>query len=262
MKMEMKLSFSTLGCPDWNLARIAERAKHYGYDGVELRIGGDKHIDPAMTADERAGVRRLFADAGSAIASVSGYTRFAGQDEAALDGQRDSLIRNIELARDLGAPYVRTFLGEDGGGRLSPYGASMLREACAWGKEQGVMVLLETHDALGTGKQARALLDTVGSAGLGILWDIHRTVMAGETPGETYAALGAAIRHAHLKDADREHKTCLPGDGTLPMAEVARVLDGHGYGGYLSFEWEKMWEPELPEPEVALPRYIEFMRSL
>ena len=33
----MKLSFSTLGCPAWDLSRVAEEAKKNGVDGVELR---------------------------------------------------------------------------------------------------------------------------------------------------------------------------------------------------------------------------------
>jgi sugar phosphate isomerase/epimerase len=33
----MKLAFSTLGCPDWELAEVIAGARKYGYDGVELR---------------------------------------------------------------------------------------------------------------------------------------------------------------------------------------------------------------------------------
>jgi fatty-acyl-CoA synthase len=38
----MKLAFSTLGCPHWELERIAQAARAYGYAAVELRaIAGD-----------------------------------------------------------------------------------------------------------------------------------------------------------------------------------------------------------------------------
>jgi len=262
MMTKMKLCFSTLGCPDWNLARIAERAKHYGFDGVELRIGGEKHIDPALSPDQRAGIKRLFAEAGLAIASVGGYTQFAGIDNPAVKEQCDRLIRNVNLARDIGAPCVRTFIGEGDGGKVSAYGVASLREACDWAHAQGVTVLIETHDALSAGKQVKVLLDAIGSAGLGILWDIHHTVRAGETPEETCALLGTAIKHVHLKDAGANHALRLPGDGILPIGEAVRALARHGYDGFLSFEWEKMWVPDLQEPEVAFPRYIEHMRLM
>ena len=38
----MKLAFSTLGCPHWGLERVAQAARAYGYQAVELRaIDGD-----------------------------------------------------------------------------------------------------------------------------------------------------------------------------------------------------------------------------
>src|SRR5258705_13856803 len=38
----LRLSFSTLGCPNWELERIAQAARAYGYAAVELRaIGGE-----------------------------------------------------------------------------------------------------------------------------------------------------------------------------------------------------------------------------
>jgi hypothetical protein len=33
----MKLAFSTLGCPHWQLERIAQAAREYGYAAVVLR---------------------------------------------------------------------------------------------------------------------------------------------------------------------------------------------------------------------------------
>jgi hypothetical protein len=35
-----------------------------------------------------------------------------------------------------------------------------------------------------------------------------------------------------------------------------------GYDRYLSFEWEKKWEPDLEEPEVAFPTYVKLTRKL
>ncbi|MCL1795786.1 MAG: sugar phosphate isomerase/epimerase [Clostridia bacterium] len=259
----MRCCFSTLGCPEWNLTRIADRAKHYGFDGVELRIDGKKHIDPSMSGSERAAVKRLFADAGLAVAAISGYTQFAGDDLSALRVQHDNLIRNIDLAHDIGAPYVRTFICGADGGVFCADGARALHSAGERAKAQGVTVLIETHDALtDSGERTKALLDAVDSEGVAALWDMHHTLRHHETPEETYAALGTAIKHTHLKDADANHALCLPGEGSLPIGKVIRVLSDHGYQGFLSFEWEKMWVSGLQEPEIAFPRFMEHIRSL
>src|SRR4029453_4531661 len=37
----MKLAFSTLGCPNWDLSKVIASARKWGYDGIELRaLGG------------------------------------------------------------------------------------------------------------------------------------------------------------------------------------------------------------------------------
>ena len=33
----MKLSFTTLGCPEWDLDTICAKGGKYGYDGVDFR---------------------------------------------------------------------------------------------------------------------------------------------------------------------------------------------------------------------------------
>jgi len=33
----MKIGFTTLGCPDWGLDMICEKASAYGFDGVDFR---------------------------------------------------------------------------------------------------------------------------------------------------------------------------------------------------------------------------------
>jgi len=61
----MKLAFSTLGCPNWELERIAQAAHAFGYEGVELRaLGGD--LDLLNRSEFRpsavASTRQWFAD--------------------------------------------------------------------------------------------------------------------------------------------------------------------------------------------------------
>ena len=255
----MKLSFSTLGCPDWTLEQLARNGASYGFNGVELRISGNRHVDPAFDAAKRKAVRALFADHGLAIACLSGYTQFCGDDAAVLKENGAALLRNAGLAADLGAAYVRSFLGD--GGDFTGRGAEVLRWACDKARERGVTVLLEIHDALKTGAQAAQMLAAVNSAGLAVLWDIHHSLTGGESPEETWHQLGRNIRHVHMKDADAANHPCLMGCGVLPCAQIARLLEQNGFDGYVSFEWEKMWLPELDGPEIALPHYIEFMRK-
>ena len=53
-------------------------------------------------------------------------------------------------------------------------------------------------------------------------------------------------------------------DGTRggKLWTFVKLMTERGYDGYYSLEWEKMWHPEIEEPEVAFPQYVEYMRKL
>ena len=60
----------------------------------------------------------------------------------------------------------------------------------------------------------------------------------------------------------KEHWTpVLAGRGLVPFGEVAAALKRLGYEGFVSFEWEKYWHPEIEEPEVSLPDFAGAMRG-
>jgi len=48
----------------------------------------------------------------------------------------------------------------------------------------------------------------------------------------------------------------------LPLKDFLFVLKQIGYEGFLSLEWEKLWRPEIAEPEVVFPHYIKRMKEL
>ena len=43
--------------------------------------------------------------------------------------------------------------------------------------------------------------------------------------------------------------------GEVPIYEAVDALRKGGYTGYYSFEWEKLWHPEIDSPEIALADY-------
>ena len=53
----------------------------------------------------------------------------------------------------------------------------------------------------------------------------------------------------------------LLGEGEVPIFDAINALISGGYKGFYSFEWEKLWHPELAEPEMALADYPIKMHS-
>ncbi len=133
--------------------------------------------------------------------------------------------------------------------------------------------LFETHDNWIKSADCRLLLDAIPNPAFGALWDMgHTPRVGGETPAETYAAIGPRIGYTHVKDAvyEPEHPKAMqdgwryvyPGAGQLPLADALNILRANGYDGWLMFEHEKRWHPNLPEPEEIFPTFPAWARPL
>ncbi|MFK4802434.1 sugar phosphate isomerase/epimerase family protein [Streptomyces sp. MPA0124] len=250
----MKLAFSTLGVPGLPLSDVLGLATAHGYHGVELRAHPEEPVHPGLGPDERAAVAAQFKAAGVEVLAVAGYARIAapGDDEAVLAEMRGLL----DLARDLGAPYIRVFPGagtEQSAEEADAVAARRLGTAAEYAAGLGVRILLETHDSHRTGADAMRVLGLVGHRQAGALWDVMHTWLGGEQPSESYAALSPHLGYVQVKDiASAEDTTPLAlGAGVLPLTEVVDVLSRHGWDGWLCWEYEKRWyESAAPLPEL------------
>ena len=265
----MKLGVSTLGCPDWTLDEILTRLPGYGYDGVELRGLGpdlDLTLSPAFAPSAIAETRRRFADAGLAICGVDTSCNFSSPDPAARQRSLEEGRRAIDLAAALGAPTVRVFGG--GIGDESERAEAVKRVASALvelgdraASAEARTVVLETHDAFSTGAQIADVLRQAAHPRVKALWDLHHPYRQGESPAETFAALGPYVEQTHVKDSAPDGTYCLLGEGNIPVREMLRLLKGGGYDGWINLEWEKRWIPALADPRVAFPQYAARLRQ-
>ena len=108
----MKLAFSTLGCPDWNLAQIVEAAQRLHYDGVELRaVGGSLDLlsRPEFSPAEIATTRRYFEDHSVSICCIDTSCTFHSLDPGERLAQVEVALAHAELAAELGATLIRIF---------------------------------------------------------------------------------------------------------------------------------------------------------
>jgi len=55
------------------------------------------------------------------------------------------------------------------------------------------------------------------------------------------------------KGGDRKY--VLTGRGNVPIKEQIATLRSIGYKGFYCFEWEKVWHPDLEDPEIAFADY-------
>jgi sugar phosphate isomerase/epimerase len=265
----MKLAFTTLACPNWTLEQAVEAARRYGYEGIELRLLDGEVIQPTIDTEQRERVRRVFADAAMPIVCVDTSVRIAQPNPEQREAQVRDGLAMLELAAAWGAPCIRVFGGPPQGTSDADAAAGAietLRPLAERGRELGVAVLLETHDAFASGASVAEVLAGVPGPGAGALWDTLHPNRVGEATAETLGLIGARLAHVHIKDGSRpadggpNWPLTLLGEGDVPMQEILTALRGAGYNGWLAVEWEKKWHPHIAEPEVALPQHIEVLR--
>jgi len=282
--MTMKLSVMTLGCPAWDLETILTRVKHYGFDAIDLRgVAGEIDITrlPAFTTGV-AETRSRIDDAGLEVSGIS--SSIAVCDPGHREKNIDEAKRTIPVVLALGTKNIRIF----GGGKPDASGHLNYAEAAKTGRDMideilalpGANLLswnFETHDFWIKSITCALLLDTITSPAFGAVWDIgHTSRVGGETPEQSYAAIGPRIRYLHIKDASCDHqhphamkggfdegwRYVIPGTGQLPLSQGVKLLLQNDYQGYFVFEHEKRWHPELEEPEVIFPAFVQWIRSI
>ena len=262
-----KLSFSTLGCPDWGFDKILDFAKENNYKGIEVR-GIMREMDLtkvqefsnagaiSVTLKKMKDRGLVFVDLGSSCALhfPKGEERTKNLDEGK---------RFIDLASKLNCPFVRVFPNQLPKDRDRQESLNLiiegLRELGEYASKTNVSVLLESHGELIYKKDLLAVMEGAAHPHVGLVWDVcNMWIVTKEPPEEVYAALKPYIRHTHIKDlkiVNGREEYVLLGTGIVPIFQAIDLLYSNQYPGYYSFEWEKLWHPEILEPQIALADY-------
>lgn len=296
------LAFSTLGCPDWSFDEIVARGVEYGYDGVEIRLI-ERETDllkrPEFRAPELPARKRQLADAGFRVCGLASSVRFEETDSLVRSAQLAAGRAYCDLAKELGASFVRVF-----GDKLThdreeatqlDWIATGLQQLGEYAATVGIDILIETHGDFCRSDKMAALMSRVTCPAVGVLWDTHHPWRFHNEPiAETWARLKTWTRHTHWKDsvtrpahlqqevtsevaaqiaeaAKLAHATntghqhadyALFGGGEFPARECLQRLLADGYSGWYSLEWEKMWHPQIEVPEIAVRLFSQKFREL
>ena len=265
----LPIAFSTLGCPAWDMQKILTFAEQHGFAAIEFR-GLQGNLDlpshPVFAAERIAQTKREILSHGLRVACVSSSASLHESDPEKRSKVLDDGRRFIDLASSLDAPYVRVFGSSTGSGHpVSPSDdlkarvAAGLRELGDYAGPRKVSVIIESHDDFTASASLADVLRRADSRSVGLLWDAHHTFAeSNEDPKFTVRQLGPWIRHTHLKDSvgkGGDRKYVLTGRGNVPIKEQIEALRSTDYKGFYCFEWEKVWHPDLEDPQIAIADY-------
>lgn len=266
-----KVSFSTLSCPDWNWETIVSEAACLGFDGIEARgVKSELRLSrayPFIPENLQKTVQDLKAK-NLELVCFGSSCDFHDKEkhEEVLDEGKDY----VDLAESAGVPYIRIF-GDNVDdpaqkNEILTFISDGIIQLCKYCTGKNVMLLIETHGDFYDPEYLATVLEKVNSPLLGVLWDIEHTyIKYGTDIGSFLNIAGGYIKHTHIKDVKKagdSFKICLPGNGDIPLEVIIDELGKRGYNGYLSLEWEKRWVPELEEPEIVLPVYINLINKI
>jgi sugar phosphate isomerase/epimerase len=269
----MRTSFSTLACPDWTLAEILRAGAAYGYDGVELRVVS-RQLDlwnmPEFRPNSLAATRSAIEDHGLQIPSIGSSACFHSPDAQERSRNLDLALRMAEVAAGLGSPSIRVF-GDRiqpgcGRGQTAEWIADSLDQLVGKLRTSGIQVWLETHGDFASAADVSEIFELLnGMPEVGMIWDPANAFEQGKEAPLINPQMSCRIRHVHLKDFLRDtqgHSSyVLTGQGEFPMNTMLASLAAIDYDGFVSFEWEKHWHPELAAPEIALPHFIRWWEN-
>jgi sugar phosphate isomerase/epimerase len=262
--MSLRISFSTLACPDWTMPQIIAIAAGGDYNGIELRfVQGEDSLWklPVFSGKELVSTKRALADRALTISCLDTSCRFHSPDAAERRRWITEGQRMADLAAELGASGLRVLVTRSSRERTAPLpkldreSVGNWRNCCSEsGVWLGTMVTLRRPIRP---QQSSGGLSGRGGLGPGEQFRNHR-----EQPAR--CALGEMIRHVHIKDLQRDQdgwRYVLTGKGVFPLLELKATLEDLHYERFLSFEWEKKWHPEIADADIALPHFARWFRK-
>lgn len=255
-----------------DMDRCIDLADEFGFDGIEFllyQIGQNELLSRARRMAYKRRAQRL----GLPLMGLSTHQGFVTPDREKRAFNIDRTIAQIEIAYDLGIPVMRVNTGTWGTskdfddlmanrGVESPLPGFTDEDAYPWVIEAferclptaercGVVLGLENHWGLGlTPEGILRIVDAVDSPWLQITTD------TGNFLEEPYDRLAQLAPRTVLVQA----KTYFGGGQwyslDLDYPRIGRILDEHGYRGWISLEFEGM-----EDPRTAIPRSLELLRS-
>ncbi len=260
----MKLSFSTLACPEFSWKDIYSSAKDLGFNGVEVRFLPNTDSS-SFTKEDVLKSKDTMKKLGIEISCISSDCTLSNTEN--FNDLKNEVFSYIDMAQQLHIPFVRVlgdksiFLQDNVIDDNVVIDA--LKQLAPYATEKNVTLLVETNGVYSDSLRLRKVLDEVASDNVCALWDMHHTFrMNGEAPETTIQNLSAYIKYTHIKDSvmgqnGLEYR--MMGEGDMPIKEMISALKSINYIGYVTLEWVRVWSFGLETAGIAFPHFINFM---
>jgi len=228
-----------------------------GVDGFQIYVTKGAMLAENMSASARAEFRKAYESRGLVLSATCADFGVGLADPRA--GQIvPKLKAAVDQALDLGTNIVTTHIGaipEDMDPKVCDPMRTVLEEVAGYAEKAGVTFATETGPE--SGAVLAAMLDSVGSAGIGANFDPANLVMCGYDHMQAARDLAGHIVHAHAKDGKRGNGEVPLGSGDVNFPEYLALMAELGFDGFHTIEREVG-----DDPLGDITQAVNFLRGL
>ena len=225
----------------------ASFAKQNGLTAIDLSVLLLQNHTPVYIEK----IRRDLEDVGIEIAMLTDYPDFTHPDQLQREREFAYFSRDIALASQLGAQYVRVTAGQKHPGLSRAESVSLaiehIKRSTEIADRMGIKLVLENHykpgawmymDFGATVDVFLELMDSLKEYGVGVNFDTANAVVIGGDPIGLLREVLDSVVTVHVADTtvNDELVPSIIGTGVVPFTEMFSLLKGHGSVQYLCIE--------------------------
>ncbi len=260
-----QLSFTTLATPELEGLEVIEAASMYKYDGIDLRVSDHKGELTIDSSRDYMDIIRSMADSkGITISSLLCYNKTGGKDRKSWINMRDSVLKHMEIALQIGAKAIRMDVERPINGKFDDYSENFM-EVMGYILERNssdIYIRIQNHRNGLTVSECLSLIKKVNSSRFGLIYSPEHCITTGENIYSHVDDIRMYTQQVYIADIIKkgnEYKDILPGKGLLNMRREMDIIGGDSFKGFISFKWEKLWDNELKDYTVALPLFRDYI---
>ncbi|MSR43654.1 MAG: sugar phosphate isomerase/epimerase [Pedosphaera sp.] len=234
---------------DWDIATIIKNCTEAKFEGVELRTTHKHGVEVTLSKEQRAEVKKRFADSPVKLWSLGSAFDYHTTDQAKLKKDIEATKEYLALAHDVGATGVK--VRPNGLPKevtvektLEQIGRS-LRELGEFGANLGQQIRVEVHGP-GTAllPNIKRMMDVADHKQVGVCWNSNPTDLDGDGFDHNFNLVKDKIFTVHLRDLYLED---------YPFRKLFTRLNDIGFTGYCF--------AEIP-PSTDPVRVMKYFRSI
>jgi sugar phosphate isomerase/epimerase len=239
-KSKMKLGTVTYNLAmDWDVPTIIKNCTEAKFEGVELRTTHKHGVEVTLTKDQRAEVKKRFADSPVELASLGSAFDYHTPDQAKLKKDIEATKEYIVLSQDVGSKGVKVrpnaFPKEVTPEKTLEQIGRSLSELGKFAQGHGQKVYVEVHGS-GTSllPHMKTMMDAANHPNIGVCWNSNPTDLAGEGFDHNFNLVKKKIMTVHMRDLFIDD---------YPFRKLMTALNDSGYTGFCFAEIPASTDP-------------------